>query len=46
MALHIVRKELTSEKVDNVQPMYLINVKEEKLAVAEFMIPLMRPASS
>lgn len=33
VALHIVRKELTSEKVDNVQPMYLINVKEEKFAV-------------
>lgn len=43
VALHIVRKELTSEKVDNVQPMYLKNVKEEKFAVAEFMMSFVFP---
>ena len=43
MALHIVRKELTSEKVDNVQPMHLKNVKEEKFAVAEFMMSFVFP---
>ena len=43
VALHIVRKELTSEKVDNVQPMHLKNVKEEKFAVAEFMMSFVFP---
>ena len=43
VALHIVRKELTSEKVDNVQPMYLKNVKEEMFAVAEFMMSFVFP---
>ena len=43
VALHIVRKELTSEKVDNVQPMHLKNVKEEKFAAAEFMMSFVFP---
>lgn len=43
VAVYVLRKELNSEKVDNLQPMYLGNVKEEKFAVAEFMMSFVFP---